>query len=268
MVSEYLDRSRSLEELDDLVAKHRLAAAKVAEVRFKTEIFNAITAISEISQIASARIVADSQVVSAQMAANAEIANARLMADVDISISQILKCAAGATDLGFLEIAEDMIKEIGRIGAQKLSGRAKESIAAIKQSAKEAVKRLEEITTQSIKEIQKTAAQTARQVLMDAETAAEKLRKSKLGERTTVTAAQEADEAAGLVAAAARAVADDMQAEADAAIGGLQVLAEKTSKTLSALAAGFEARIEEAWEKAARKVEETLELALGRLRSP
>jgi len=264
MVSEYLDRSRPLEELDDLILKHKLAAAKVAEVKFKTDLINAVTVISEISQVASARILADSQVVSAKMTANAEIANARLMVDVDIAISEIVKTSGGDMDPESLSIAEDMIKEVGRIGGKKLSERAKESIAAIKKTAKDATMNLEEISTQSIRDIQQTAEQTASQIETDAEIAVEKIRLSKLGDRTTETAAQEADEAAELIIAAAKAVSSEMKAEVQTSISALQNLAEKTSKTLSEMAAEFETRIIEARDKAVGALKETIEVALRR----
>jgi len=142
MVSDYLKHTHSLEELDDLFERDRLAAAKVAAAVLKHEVQVAVTNISEINQVANARIVANSQVASAKMMTNAEVVATQLTAKAELAILEIRQHTT--TDGAAEEAQSGMISEISRIATDDISDSAKKSIKDIQDEDAQAIEASEE----------------------------------------------------------------------------------------------------------------------------
>src|SRR5579863_9674423 len=131
MTSDYLKRTRSLEEIYALIDKNRVDAAKAAQTKFHNDMETAISAIASIGAIASARVQADSRVASAKVLINAELAATRLLAEAEMQAS---RCANEALTKP-REVVEAALLEIGKNTTLQLILSATESVANIQRDA-------------------------------------------------------------------------------------------------------------------------------------
>ena len=114
MVTEYLGRVHSVEELVALIDRDRLAAADMFASSFAYDVATSVATITEISTIASARVSADMQVVSAQILTDAEVTAATLLASAEMFVVEHRKQRSRPAAKGANAASEDVFREIGQ----------------------------------------------------------------------------------------------------------------------------------------------------------
>jgi len=241
----------SLEEIYALIDKNRGEAAKAAQVKFHNEMESAIAAIASIGSIAGARVLADSRVASANVLINAELAASRLLAEAEMQASK----AAGEVLTKPREAVEAALLDIGKQTSLQLITGAKQSVEKIQQDAEAAIQTLRETGAIAIREIQSLATRVAEQTKRDAELAAAKLKEYRQSARSTDEAAAEGEDMAKIV----------VQAAQDAS-AHLQDAIKKTLAQITAVTDQACAMVREAALAAERKIQESLEKALTRLK--
>lgn len=251
MVSEYLKHVRSLEELYDIFDRDRVAAARIAEAVFNTEVGTAIASISEVSQVVGAKVLAGSQVAAAKMLIDAEVAATRLLADAEMTATELARRVRAAEAQEFVEVVHDMILEIGRMSAEKLSESAKDAIAAIERDASEAIARLKDSGVEAIKAIQSLADGISRKTAADAEEAAARLGTFRQHQRSLEEVKSEKNVAAQIIVAAAEASSATLRQAVEAAFARINAITTEAIHAASMMAGR---RIEEARLKALARI--------------
>jgi len=257
MVSDYLNRVRSLEELYALMDDDRIAAAKLAEAAFQCDLNTAVTSITEISAVATAKVLADTQVASAKMLIDAEVAATRIAAGAKMALSE---CERRLRDPGPETSSEAIIAtilDIERHHQELVSSGAKQSVEAIERDAAAAIAR-QEIGAAAIDNIRDLAGEIEAAVERNAQAAAEKLATYRQHPHTCEEAAAEGDVAAKIVAAAAEAAAMSLRRAAEAALGQIHAVTCDAGRTILASAKAAESRIETARDKALAQIHQAV----------
>ena len=244
-------QSSSLDEIYTLIDKNRVDAARAAQTKFHSEMETAIAAIASIGSIAGARVLADSRVASANVLINAELAASRLLAEAEMQASR----ATNEILAKRREAVETALKEIGKQTALQLATSAKQSVEKIQQDAEAAIQTLRETGAIAIREIQTLAATVAGQTKRDAELAAEKLKEYRESTPTPDEATVQGADVAKIV----------IQAAADAS-AHLQDTIKKTMAHITAITDEACALVREAALAAEKKIQESLDKALTRLK--
>ncbi len=249
MVSEYLKETRSLGELDVLFEQDRVTAAKIAATSFKHEISVAITNISEINQIANARIMADCQVASAKMMTSAEITVANLISQAEMAVLEIRKRLVD--DSSDSEIPHDMIVETSRIATESITDTARSSVQNIQDNARDAINQLKSHAAKAIAEIQGFSENIATRIAGDAEAV-----RAKLPEDVEALAELEAQK----ILETAAGVTADLHESLKATISQLNALTDEATKTIMGSVSVSEKRITESRDKALLRLREVVEV--------
>jgi len=244
-------QSSSLDEIYTLIDKNRVDAARAAQTKFHSEMETAIAAIASIGSIAGARVLADSRVASANVLINAELAASRLLAEAQMQASR----ATNEILTKRREVVEAALKEIGKQTSLQLVTSAKQSVEKIQQDAEAAIQTLQETGAIAIREIQTLAATVASQTKRDAELAAEKLKEYRESTPTPDEAVVQGEDVAKIV----------IQAAEDASVH-LQGAIQKTMAQITAITDQACAMVREAALAAERKIQDSLEKALVRLK--
>ena len=244
-------RSSGLDEIYALIDKNRVDAAKAAQAKFHSEMETAIAAIASIGSIAGARVLADSRVASANVLINAELAASRLLAEAEMQASR----ATNEILTKRREVVEAALKDIGKQTSLQLVTSAQQSVAKIQQDAEAAIQTLRETGAIAIREIQTLAATVASQTKRDAELAAGKLKEYRESTPTPDEAAVQGEDVAKIV----------VQAAADASVH-LQDAIKKTMAHITAITDEACDLVREAALAAEKKIQESLEKALTRLK--
>lgn len=254
MVSDYLKRNRSLEELDELFEQDRVAAVKIAATVLSHEVSIAITNIGEINQIANARILADSQVASAKMMTDAEIAATHLIAKAELAVLDIKM--QNHLNAEVLDFQADMIHEIGRSTTEVITQNAQESVEAIQNEAAEAIDRLKQNATNAILMIKSLSTEIAARVYENAEKAKEKLEQAKHLVRTPEELIGEAEKQKLLITDTAHESSLELRQATAHAIADLHATTDAASKAIVDAVTVSQARILEARDRALQRIYE------------
>lgn len=254
MVSEYLEHNRTIEELDALFEQDRIAAAKIAVVALNHEVTTAVTNISEIHQVANARIFADGQIASAKLMTDAEITATHLIAKAELAVIDVRMRDQNSTKLSDLHVA--MISEIGRTTAEGISQNAQESIQAIQNDAAEAIALLKQNASNAISMIQNLSTEISQRIDLSAKRAQEKLEQSKLHHRTAEELIVEAESQKALIAEAAKASSQDLQRCVEDSISNLHAATDAASAAISEAVTTSRQRILAARDKALVRIYE------------
>lgn len=262
MKNNYNNATGTLEDLYALIERDRTAAETLSKSVFKEEVALAVSRISDTCQVSSARIMADVQVTSAKLASDAEVAAAHLAAEAEVAAVEILQKVSGDTGQQAVEIAQGMIAEMGRVGSEKLSEHAQESIAAIQKEADQAIEALKQKSAQSIEEIQVLADRVTGQLKENAKLAATKFTAFKDHDPTRVEVVQEAAEAADKILQAAEEYSIELQAAVNEAIIISNRDTDRAIIDLKAASDISAQRIIESRVKAKSRIDEVVESAL------
>lgn len=259
MVSDYLKQTRPLSELQGIIDSDRMAAAALAEATFRHDVNAAITSITEINAVATARVSADTQVASAKMQIDAEVVATRLMADAQIAISEYKRYVENQTSAVPAEVVSGMIQQIGEKHTTQLSLQAKTSIEAIQRDAQDAIAKLKEIAGTAISDIHSIAASINADVDSAATTAAEKLRAFRKESHSLEETTQEAEEAAMQIEAAAARASLELQTSVYAALENIHKSTDEACTTIKIAANAATEKIATAREKALATIRTVLE---------
>lgn len=257
MVSKYLRKALTVEEMDELTERARRGAAEGVKAAFDKAVTVAIRNIGDISQVANARIQADCHVAAARIASSAEVSATELAANAEIAILAIqkhkIKTASDRT------AANSMIADTSRRVESDISAGAKKAIEEIHRQAKAAVEQITENSKHSIKEIQSLATEVAEHVAENARIAQEKLEENKRAPRTPATVARDAAKAAKKVGKNSVAAMGKLQAKVSEAIEEINNLVESNLANLARAVLDAEARIIGARDAALARIRDFLE---------
>jgi hypothetical protein len=258
MNDDYRGPSASLEEIYALIDKNRVDAARAAQAKFHNEMESAIAAIASIGSIAGARVLADSRVASANVLINAELAATRLLAEAEMQASR----ATNEILTKRREVVEAALLEIGRHTSLQLVTSAKQSVEKIQQDAEAAIKTLRETGSIAIRTIQNLATTVADQTRRDAEIAAEKLKEYRQTERTADEAESQGEDLAEIVIKAAEGASVHLQDTIKKTLAQLTAITDEACALVREAAVAAEKKIGESLEKALTRLKETLKAHL------
>jgi len=152
MVSDYLKQSISLDDIRYIVENHHQAGVAIAVTTFNHEVTAAISNITEINAISSARIQADGQIASAKIASDAEVAAISISAHADISLIDI---QARVAEIDGDDVAlNSMIMKVCGAAKSEITSAAQRSVDEVQLHAQNAIERITEAGRQSIQKIQ------------------------------------------------------------------------------------------------------------------
>ncbi|MCR4379160.1 MAG: hypothetical protein NUV50_13845 [Rhodospirillales bacterium] len=253
MTSDCLTPPRSLKELDALFERDRLSAAKVAKTVFAHEVAIAIANISEINQIANARIVADSQIASAKMLTDAEVTATMLLSKAEIAVLQLEQYAVG--DSENISKHQTMILEISRTTTRKISTAADEAIKTIQRDAIEAIERMQENAAGAIKTIHTIAETLAHEVEARAAIAQEALATEQSQARTPEETIDNAQASIDEILAHAHVSREKLHEATTKIIADMEAMSTSAIHSISQAMTAAEQRIAEAKNRAIAQVE-------------
>lgn len=254
MTSDYLKRTRSLDEVYRLIDQDRIEAAKAAQSRFHHDMETAIAAITSIGSIAGARVLADSRVASASVLIDAELAASRLLAEAEL---QAAKCAKEALTKP-RQVVESAIQLIGKTTSQLLVETAKDSVDKIQQDAEAAIKILRETGAIAIREVQALADSVTRQTKQDAELAAARLAEYRKQSRTPDEAVSEGEDLAKLVLLAAEEASAQLRSTIEATLQNINTITDAACSRVHDAAAEAKKKVEEGRARASLRLNEAL----------
>jgi len=140
VVSRFLKKSLSIDELDLLFEEDLLAAVSIAELIFEQEITAAIAILTEVNNVANARVRADSNVASANIMARVKVAVAHLEATVSATASNLQKKAAkGALSH---DTAKELISRLGAVTQKQINHGAQAAVKTIRAQSELAVSQI------------------------------------------------------------------------------------------------------------------------------
>lgn len=256
MVSDYLNQIRSIEELDKIIEHDREVAAKIAKTVFKREVNSAITNISEIIQIANARILADSQVASAKMMSDAEVMSTLILSKAELAALEVQQQLITEPD-DFTSMHEKIV-EIGRNTGTLISKTTSQSVEAIHREAKAAIDQLQENAAKAIEEIHSLADEVAAKVEENAQIATDVLRKQKAHDRTLEDVIQNAEIQAQVILDDAARSSAELHKVKDKAIADLKFFVDKATLEIQGAEKASERRILAARDQALAHIKEVI----------
>ena len=254
MTSDYLKRTRSLDEVYALIDTNRAEAARAAQAKFHNDMEAAIATISSIGSIASARVLADSRVASANVLIDAELAASRLLAEAEIQAAKIAKEVLTKPR----DVVEAAILEIGRHTTERLVVTARESVEKIQQDAEAAIKVLRETGAIAIREVQALADSVTEQTKQDTKLAAARLAEYRKQSRSPDEAESQGEDLAKVVLQAAEQASDQLRTAIEATLAKINLITNDACSAVHEAAAEAKKRVEEGRERASLRLKETL----------
>lgn len=261
MVSEYLKHVRSLEELDQLFADNRIAAAKAAESNFKFEVSRAIVSIGEINQVASARITADSQVASAKIMADAEVISTSLLAKAEVAVfrTQHPITPENIGDGAYPQSANRHIETIVNEANQEIREFSSNAIEQIRKESSDAIDRIKTHATGAIEDIKTLVNEVAEKTKADAEKAALLLAEQKEMPRNKDEIIVAAEGAASELASQTQQNLQDLRDMLDASIREITRQADLSVREIMAITKSIENRILARRDEAIGRIDQIME---------
>jgi hypothetical protein len=258
MTSDYLKRTRSLDEIYALIDTNRVDAANAAQAKFHNDMEAAIAAIASIGAIAGARVQADSRVASARVLINAELAATRLLAEAEVQAS---KCANEALTKP-REVVQAALLEIGKNTTMQLILTATESVGKIQRDAELAIKVLRETGAIAIQEVQALAANVTEQTMRAAELAAEKLKEYRKKAHTADEATSDGEDLAHIVIKAAERASVQLKEAIKTTLAGINATTDAACAAVYEAAFAAEKKILDGQERASARLKEALQAHL------
>jgi flagellar motor switch/type III secretory pathway protein FliN len=243
--------------MDELTEKARRGAAEGVKATFDKAVTVAIRNISEVSQVANARIQADCHIATARIASSAEVSATELAANAEIAILAIQKDEIKTANNG--KIGKSIILETGRKVEEDISTGAKKAIEAIHLQAKMAVEQITGNSKQSILEIQALAGEVAELVVENARIAREKLDEAKHAPRTPASVALAAADATEKVKNHSVAATEKLNKKVSGVIEEITKLVTNNLANLTRTVSDAEVRILGARDAALARIRDFLE---------
>ncbi|OAN52771.1 hypothetical protein A6A04_15855 [Paramagnetospirillum marisnigri] len=256
MADEHHEDAQSIEDLYALIEQNRLADELVAERIFQNEVNAAINAITEISAVASSRIMTDTQVASAKIQIDAEVVAARLAAGAEIAISGI-KAQGGTQSKANVKAA---IYAIGDGQTTQVMDTARHSIHQMVTEAEAAIAKLRQLADAAIEEIHRYATNTTERMQATV-VAANRMKAFRAEEHSRDEIVAEGTKAAIFVSQAAEASSRVVQENLEAALKNIRATTDQACANIKASVEKAVERIEAARLKAQARIEEAVRRA-------
>lgn len=254
MVSGFLKRTRTLEELDEMFEQNRVAVAEAAAVTFRHTVSIGTASIGEAEHVSSARIMADLSVATAKISVDTEIALKLLATNAQAVMLDIRKRIAESTlDR---EILHAMISEVGRNSCRGISASASQATDKMNQEAQGAIARIKAYGTEAIGAIEQMAQEISLQVRENATVAEAKLETSKSQVRDPAQTVQRADDAAQKVTDTGAHLTKDILDAVERSVREITTMADDATNQILACVTASDAAISVARDKALCHVEE------------
>jgi len=241
MVDSHLSKTRSLDELDVLIEKDRLAAASGAKTLFNQAIAAAINNVSQINQIANARIQANAHAAAARISSGVEVYAVELIeharAAIETIKTQLLHPPKGA------DAVRAIVVEVGQAAETQISESATIAINAINQQAEASIHSISDGAKESIQQIRQLATDVGTEVQGKAAVAAVKLAADMASERKPESVVKEAGLASQKILLDTHATTVNLAEKAAAAIAEINRMTASSIKNMGALVQKAEARI-------------------------
>ena len=245
-----------MDEVYALIDKDRAAAAEAARMKFRGDVESAITAVTEISTVAGARIASNSQVASAKILIDAEVSATRLLAEAEVRAAQCVSESLKKPK----EFVESMLLEISRATSEHLTAAASDSVVAIRRDAQLAIEDLRKAGAAAILEMQGLASRVEAQLVADAKSAEERLRKFRERPHTAEEAETEADHACKLVAEAASEGAASLRETVNRSFAAINKITDDACAAIQNAALAAEERLAQAQARALVRLDEVITL--------
>jgi hypothetical protein len=254
MTQKYLGQVHSVDELFRLIDRDRLAAAKVIGASFEFQVNVAIANITDISGIASAKVMADTNVASTKILIDAEVAATRLGADAELLVADFRRHGKQQVAGTAQDAVENMFEELGRNFLMQLSDGAKQSIEAIQNDAQNSIAKIKAIGNSAISAINDLTLEVSSKSQEAASLAAEKIADFRKIDHTLEEVATEAETAAHLVTEASDLAVSKLQSETHFALANIRKVTDDACHSIEEAVAKAELRISVAADKASQKV--------------
>jgi hypothetical protein len=248
---------QSIEDLYALIERDRLAAELVAERVFQNEVNAAVNAITEISTVASTRILTDTQVASAKIQIDAEVSATRLAAGAEMAVAEVMSQRNSLSKTAI----KVLIATIGDSASVQLSNVAKQSIDTMASEAEAAIAKLRKIADAAIEEIHNYAIDTTTR-MQAAATAAARMKAFRTEDHTPGEIVAEGTRVANFVSLAAEAASRVVQQKLDATLRSIRTVSDEACSNIRISVENAVKRIEAARIKAESRISEAIRHAL------
>lgn len=258
MVSEYLNQTRSLEQLDALFERDRQAAVEFAEVSFNQEVTAAIRTVTDINEITNARILANAQVASATISSNAEVHAVALLASAD-TLRQTIQHRASSDNKA--RVTESSIaSELSRVAQTEIKTAANSALRLIHGMSVAAITEVTGNTKETIADIQGVVVEAITQIERHCAIAKKKLSEAQSSERTSADIADAAEQAANKIVLHSTSASQALGAAVSKSMDQKNVVANAALENISKSVESATHRIKDARDKALKRIDEILSI--------
>jgi hypothetical protein len=213
------DNIQSIEDLYALIERDRIAAEALAQRVFLREVKVAVGSITDVTAVASTRIMTDTQVASAKIQMDSEVMEARLLVSGEIAATEIeVARERGAESAHITQLATDQ--------AAQLSDTARQLIDSMVAEAEAAVAKIRQIGEDAINEIHSYALDTTAR-MRASDTAAARMNAYKAEEHSVDDIVAEGAKAANFVTLAAESALLLLQKMRDDAVQNIRAATDK-----------------------------------------
>ncbi|NQV99930.1 MAG: hypothetical protein HQ483_09565 [Rhodospirillales bacterium] len=256
MVSEYLNHTRSILELDRLFEKDRKAAGAIAEIVFSQDISAAILTVSDITEVTNSRILADTQVASAKIAASAEVHATALLASAQTMRLKIQN--QEWSDPTRREIDSSIVTELARRTEMEIKSSSRTAIDQINAGARAAIVQITENAKKSVEDIESITGVISDEIKENARIALAKLQDAQQSSRTPEAIAGAAEKAATEITDHATSASLSLTEFVKETVAGMTKSADAAILLISETVSRASERIVAARDKALEHVKDTL----------
>ena len=244
----------SVDDLDKRIESDRRVAAILFESSYSEQVIAGIKAISEINQIANARIQTDTRVAAARIASQAEVTCIELLSTAELTALKIYQLKDGTSNAIKID-KKKIISANGNEALLEIEKGCSQSIEDIKKYGDIALTQISENMDSATAKIQSHVAEVKSQVEKNEVIANDKLKKSKTEERTYKTAENDGEKAKVKFAAFAKEAANQLFKMSSYAIADINKMSQSALEEISTVVM-----------KAETKIKKTKDFALSHLR--
>lgn len=237
MNKDYLNQTRSIQELSALIERDRVSAANVAKAELAREVDVATHKVEEATEISIAAISTQTEASVLQITENMGSTSALMMADTERTIGIIENNISTQVRKNHTEITKGMVAEMAYIVQKEFTAIMINSVKSIRLDAMRAIGDVQKAAAESINEIKRFAEQIETTINRRAELAADHLATIvDCYDETPDALLSEAERAAHEVLGAAKAASALLKNTVDACVARITAHARDSEKRISALA--------------------------------
>jgi hypothetical protein len=258
MTKKYFENfAGSIEELELLIESERAYTAAAIDAAFRHDAEAAVIRISEINQIANARILAAAQIASAKAATDAEVAAATLAGLASSAVHRITsrQRIASATP----GQAATMVRDTAELAHQTISEFASDAVLKINAEAEGAINRIKENGNAAIDQVKTLVAEIDLEITANDAEAAETLERLKSDQRSTADIVENAASALTLMRNQFKAFTQRLSVITEATKAEMHEYTEEAISTISRATESAARRIFQSRDKALKIIREIID---------